>query len=52
MKNRFAALCCRCGKPVPMNTGHILGKPGAWEVTHTACVPVLPPKVRELEHNL
>jgi len=38
--NSFAGECSHCKKIVQPGDGFVVGKRGAWKVTHNACVPV------------
>lgn len=38
MRNRYAGICYRCGKPVPPGAGHFERHKGSWRVIHAECV--------------
>ena len=38
--NAHAGACSRCKKIVQPGDGFVVGKRGAWKVTHNTCVPV------------
>lgn len=39
-RNKFGGVCHRCGKWCAPEEGFVVGKPGEWQITHEACIPV------------
>jgi hypothetical protein len=37
MRNRYAGICYRCGKPCAPGAGHFERHAGGWRVQHAAC---------------